>query len=216
MATNGNCYLCGKEGGKTALKNHILKYHNEGDVFSRLIKVEGMHDKNYWLLISMPLNSTLSTLDKFLRDIWLECCGHLSMFYFGYYEAIGKGRSVEEFRTGARLGYEYDFGTATNLLITIGENVMRSKQRPSVLLMARNQPPKLFCENCDNLAVVHHPLDYETFCKNCAEKHKDSAEYEFMRVVNSPRSGVCGYEFEPYKWEFYKERTTSLKPVKRK
>lgn len=27
-ATKGNCYLCGAELGKTAMKNHILKEHN--------------------------------------------------------------------------------------------------------------------------------------------------------------------------------------------
>jgi len=28
-------------------------------------------------------NAALSDLDSFLRDIWLECCGHLSAFEIG-------------------------------------------------------------------------------------------------------------------------------------
>ena len=34
----------------------------------------------FWLHIEMKASSKLSDLDKFLRDIWLECCGHLSQF----------------------------------------------------------------------------------------------------------------------------------------
>jgi len=31
----------------------------------------------------MPARATLTDLDGFLRDIWLECCGHLSAFDIG-------------------------------------------------------------------------------------------------------------------------------------
>ena len=84
MATNqqkGNCYLCGAELGKVAMKNHILKLHDDpaGEQECRLVKVEGM-DKRYWLLLDLPLTASLKNLDDFLRKIWLECCGHMSAF----------------------------------------------------------------------------------------------------------------------------------------
>jgi len=51
MATKGNCYLCGAELGKVAMKNHILKYHSGSseEQECRLLKIEGAYDKNYWL-----------------------------------------------------------------------------------------------------------------------------------------------------------------------
>ena len=36
----------------------------------------------------MPADATLADLDRFLRDIWLECCGHMSQF------TIGKARYI--------------------------------------------------------------------------------------------------------------------------
>lgn len=79
-ATKGNCYLCGAELGKTAMKNHILKEHNgpEDGQECCLLKIEGADDKDYWLYVDIPVNRTLSALDTFLRKIWLECCGHMS------------------------------------------------------------------------------------------------------------------------------------------
>lgn len=31
----------------------------------------------------MDQNATLGVLDNVLKDIWLECCGHMSSFYAG-------------------------------------------------------------------------------------------------------------------------------------
>lgn len=49
MASRGNCYLCGAELGKTAIKNHILKRHNieGGKQECRLLKFEGAYEKDY-------------------------------------------------------------------------------------------------------------------------------------------------------------------------
>ena len=30
-SANGNCFICGKTAGKTAIKNHLLKDHNDGE-----------------------------------------------------------------------------------------------------------------------------------------------------------------------------------------
>lgn len=56
MATvsKGNCYLCGAELGKTAIKNHLLKKHGEGEQECVLLKIEGTYEKNYWLYVDMP------------------------------------------------------------------------------------------------------------------------------------------------------------------
>jgi hypothetical protein len=42
--------------------------------------VEGTYRPGYWMHLEVPAAATLSDLDDFLRDTWLECCGHLSEF----------------------------------------------------------------------------------------------------------------------------------------
>lgn len=34
----------------------------------------------YWLVIEVKDTATLKDVDQFLRNIWLECCSHLSAF----------------------------------------------------------------------------------------------------------------------------------------
>ena len=47
-SSKGNCYLCGAELGKIAMKNHILKSHSGDKSLQkcRLLKVEGAYDKD--------------------------------------------------------------------------------------------------------------------------------------------------------------------------
>lgn len=47
------------------------------------VVVEGKYDPQYWLHLDVAGNAQLEDLDQFLRDIWLECCGHLSAFRIG-------------------------------------------------------------------------------------------------------------------------------------
>jgi hypothetical protein len=45
--------------------------------------VEGYRLPMYWMHLEVVAGITLATLDRFLRDTWLECCGHLSVFRIG-------------------------------------------------------------------------------------------------------------------------------------
>jgi hypothetical protein len=44
------------------------------------IVIEGRRAKAYWMHVAVPVGATLAKLDAFLRETWLECCGHLSSF----------------------------------------------------------------------------------------------------------------------------------------
>lgn len=70
--SSGNCYLCGVELGKTAMKNHLLKAHGEpnSEQACVLLKIEGAYNKDYWLYIDIPADKPLSVVDTFLRKIW--------------------------------------------------------------------------------------------------------------------------------------------------
>lgn len=207
--SRGNCYLCGGEIGKTAIKNHLLKHHVYcGDDAQRccLIKAESMYDKNYWLYFDIPADRTLSTIDSFLRKIWLECCGHMSRFYCGT-DTIGKGRKLSAFEIGDRIAHEYDYGTPTDTLITFVGETARAPQKNVVRLLARNVPPVFECCECGKEATEvcpQCPPDCDPyFCPECAEKH----EHDYLLpVMNSPRMGDCGYCGELDVYAFDPER----------
>lgn len=201
MASKGNCYLCGAGLGKTAMKNHILDQHCQkaDEQTCALLKIEGLDDKDYWLYVDVPLDKSLSVVDKFLRSIWLECCGHMSAFHGPGYESIGKNRKWSEFQPGDKLLHEYDFGSTTECLITVVGRTTRSPQKSAVRLLARNIPPKLQCAQCgapatDICVGCMYGSDHPFYCAACGEEHKH--EDMLLPITNSPRMGVCGYRGE--------------------
>ena len=216
MATQqqkGNCYLCGAELGKVAMKNHILKLHSDstGEQECCLIKVEGM-DKRYWLLLDMPLTSSLKNLDDFLRKIWLECCGHMSAFEGSGYREYPMSCKLSAFPEGAQIGYEYDFGDTTRLQVTFVGQTRRKKQREVVRLLARNTPIRWKCAGCGAPAELVDTEDMfgeapACYCEACAEKAEIDLDMA-LPVTNSPRMGACAYtgELDHYGFEEYAKR----------
>lgn len=199
----GNCFICGKTSAKTAMKNHIIKNHNNGDENCYLIKAEGAYDKNYWLFFTVPLDATLSAVDKFLRQIWCECCGHMSAFRQGGRE-FGKERKISAFISGDKLLYEYDFGSTTEILVTVVGEISCPKHREKIRLIARNEPYNEVCDICDSPAVYINAWEGELFCEECVEKAEDEAA--LLPIVNSPRMGECGYDGEQDRWIFDPEK----------
>ncbi|GAC1356091.1 MAG: hypothetical protein NVS4B11_00020 [Ktedonobacteraceae bacterium] len=92
-ATIGICNFCGVEVVKGKMTQH-LKYckqrhkdiavrdadstKQKTKLFSLLI--EGRYNPQYWMHVELPASEPLDTLDIFLRDMWVECCEHLSAF----------------------------------------------------------------------------------------------------------------------------------------
>ena len=200
--TKGVCYLCGKELGKTAMKNHLLKNHtdNTGDQKSYLLKAEGRYNKDYWIFFDVPVSTNLETVDKFLRRIWLECCGHLSAFSDGSYNEIKKTTKLYNFEEGTQLVHEYDFGSTTETLVTFVSKATRPSQKSVVRLLARNIPPVFSCRECGKPAdYIDVEAAYEGenpfYCNACLEELEEEIEECYLLpVTNSPRMGVCGYE----------------------
>jgi hypothetical protein len=67
--------------------------------------------------------------------------------------------------------------------------------KKKVEILARNDPPEIKCSHCDNLAAhICVECDYDNcwLCDDCAEDH-ECGEDMLLPVVNSPRTGVCGY-----------------------
>jgi len=198
-ASNGNCFICGKTAGKIAIKNHVLKDHNSGDEQCYLLKAEGAYDKDYWVFFSVPLEASLSAVDNFLRAIWCECCGHLSAFRTRDRE-FGKARKLSALTVGSVLLYEYDFGTTTEIVLSVVGEIARKKQKEKVQLLARNVPAQEICCECSAPATYVDIDDGTKYCDDCSENRDDNEM--LMSITNSPRSGECGYSGELDVWTF--------------
>jgi len=193
MAKNeGYCEDCGHEAGKIAIKNHIIKKHNEGKYECYLIQATSIYSGlPYWLLFSAPKTSTLDEVDRLLRRVWCECCGHMSGFFMGQYDEIDIDRKLSSFGIKSTFRYDYDFGSTTSLKLTIVDEVKSDKK--GVQLLGRNKMPEHKCTFCDDEADYIDSYSDDFACEKCHKKEEDDDSY-WRRTANSPRMGVCGYE----------------------
>jgi hypothetical protein len=159
---------------------------------------------DFWLELEIRGTATLKGLDHYLRAIWLECCGHMSRFSIGGWKGaeIAKSKRVEEvFRRGITLTHIYDFGTSSETLIRY---VKAREGKPTtphpIALMARNVQPQAICIECKRPAVwlcmecVIEDEIWGFLCQEHVESHPHEGYGEPIRIVNSPRLGMCGYE----------------------
>ena len=234
LTSEGKCLFCGKTFAKAGINRHLATHFKEkvetgkaGNSF--LVKVE-MNKRwgstPYFLSLWIDGEAKMKDLDKFLRDIWLECCGHMSAFrdpQGRMFDVRGDEEEENDYGDfgdddendvpmsckikdvlykGLELDYEYDFGSSTELTITVMDEYS-VKADKKIVLLSRNEPLQIMCSICKKVPATQIcPICmYEKeaeFCDNCAKKHakkcEDFAEYAAMPVVNSPRMGVCAYD----------------------
>src|SRR5947209_2602120 len=80
----GTCSLCEKPFSRTTMTRHLetcgLPDAGQAAKRSFHLFVDGRYAKSYWMHLAVPVEARLDMVDNFLRQIWLECCGHLSAF----------------------------------------------------------------------------------------------------------------------------------------
>ncbi len=219
---NGTCTICGASFSKTAMKKHlescIRKHHFrklsgypvpvETKLFT--ILAEGSFFHEYWMYLEVPANSMLKKLDNFLRDTWVECCGHLSQFiiddkryvsetdeYFIDFKDKSMNYILEKvLGVGKKFSYEYDFGSTTHLNLKVLSEREVEDSDSTVSLLARNEAPLITCTSCGKIATYicgQCSCRGEGWvCDDCAPDHECGEEI-LLPVVNSPRVGMCGY-----------------------
>jgi len=174
--------------------------------------VEGYRLPMYWMHLDVVAGTTLATLDRFLRDIWLECCGHLSAFEIGGVrysvdEAIyewdrGSQKNMQVrldqvLHPGQTCSYEYDFGSTTELTVKVILEQEVDMKGKTIQVLARNNLSMIPCDVCGGPATSTcsqciYEEDKGYLCDACAKDHECGEEMLLPRV-NSPRAGVCGY-----------------------
>jgi len=220
--SKGQCHLCHGSFAKTVMTRHLQKCLASAAAPPRrpatlkaqktfYLLVEGRYEPHYWLHLEAPAAASLEQLDRFLRGIWLECCGHLSAFtvggeryavspsrdsFFGDADQSMKKKLYAILSPGLVFEHEYDYGSTTHLKLKVLGEGEQATGSGKIAILARNDPPEIKCESCAQPAtkvcsgcIYNDPAWY---CDACAEEH-ECGEEMMLPVVNSPRVGVCGY-----------------------
>ncbi len=222
--SKGVCTFCHVEYSKSGMSRHLETCKQRASVEAQTghdrqaqtirkfhLLVQGLYSPMYWMHLDITANTTLATLDQFLRDIWLECCGHLSAFTIAgtryrvdeaIYEWDTRQKNMrvpldEVLRPGQTCSYEYDFGSTTELTLKVIAEREATAEGKAIHVLARNSLSFVPCDECGEAPAiltcarcVYHDAGW--LCKDCAEKH-DCGQEMLRPRVNSPREGVCGY-----------------------
>jgi hypothetical protein len=222
LLLKGTCYYCNKEFSKAGILKHMKsckamseameldKNSSKANINKFVLEILSKYNKDYWIYISIDANAALKDLDQFLRDIWLECCGHLSMFRIDgkNYESEVDDRSIfgrvkndmnvklkDVVAVNYKMQYEYDFGSTTYLEIKVLDKLRCSNKGKKIEIIGRNNEVQLNCSYCEELAAYYDYENESYLCDNCYENHnEDDGMIEEIGYVNSPRAGVCGYQ----------------------
>lgn len=229
VTSTGRCVFCDATIGKSAMTRHLgaCKQRPADPPVSpgsrqRASRVfhlvaTARHAPPFWMHLEASSEAALDDLDALLRRTWLECCGHLSAFRLGdrSFSANPTGdvwgtkdeptsiKLGKLLTPGQTLGYEYDFGSTTELVIRVlAERPGRvAAERPGraaqpIAILARNDPPAVACVSCERPAtLLCSQCNFEAdawLCDACGSTHACGEEM-LLPVVNSPRMGVCGY-----------------------
>jgi hypothetical protein len=210
-STKGKCEKCGVIKTKREMLHHLSEcYFNSDKSETILLFIECPYRKQYWMHVAIQKDAKIETLDALLRDTWLECCGHLSQFlvgekrYVSYSNDLGsddkmmsKTKASAIFESHTTISYEYDFGTTTELSIKVAGMVRMKIDKTGSEILSINEVPLAICDRCGGKAeFINSCSSDETYCQKCSEKLDEDDRQMLLPIVNSPRTGACGYTGE--------------------
>jgi hypothetical protein len=224
---SGICRFCLKETSGGQMSRHLgsckAKVARDAQLASegrrkgldRIFHLRIAGESPYWLHVETKASSTLAELDAFLRQVWLECCGHLSEFDIGgrSYQSDTNDYGIDEpaeslatplhktLSVGDQFFYVYDFGTATELegrVVAERQGILEQ----AVDILARNDPPEYSCSGCEETAAYLRWECGEIFCEACLAEDECGEQESALPLVNSPRAGECAYDgaHDPDDW----------------
>jgi hypothetical protein len=217
LQSRGTCLACGEEFSKAGMTRHfdvcperrknlkaIETSKNPIETIWHL-RVQDAYDKDFWLDFEMRGSAALVKLDKYLRAIWLECCGHLSEFTIGGWGGlkVGKARKADDvFEPKLVLRHLYDFGTTSETdIVVVDSRQGKFATKHPIQLLARNIQPEMLCNECNKPAswlcmeclIEADEAGTWFLCDDHVEDHPHHEYGEPIELVNSPRLGMCGY-----------------------
>ena len=106
-----------------------------------------------------------------------------------------KSIELKSLKKGSLMFYEYDEGSTTSIIIKVIKIVANKEEEyKDITIVNRNDPPKVNnCTDCENPLDRHCLECRELYCDNCRASHSCSGEEMSLPIMNSPRTGICGY-----------------------
>ena len=203
------CYYCDKELTERTIKRHMKncpemkkvieekKENSKGNRNQFMISIKNKYTSEYCIYVSIDANLQLQHLDKFIRDVWVECCDHLSAFFIDGemynntdYEMNVKLKDV--LSVNQKFEYQYDFGSTTYLKLEVIDLIEVPKEFTQIEIIARNNEIKENCCKCGKEAKYHQWEKDMCLCEECA-KGEDEEYLSPITYLNSPRDMICGY-----------------------
>src|SRR6266540_5279065 len=104
QSSSGICHTCGGRKGKAAMFAHIQDCLPRQVVAGSsrapepllLLRAEARGLPTFWLDVAVKREAKLKDVDRFLRRIWLECCGHMSEFSTGAHQKVSMNTRVSD------------------------------------------------------------------------------------------------------------------------
>ena len=220
--TKGKCKYCGKEYTFSFMNKHLSVCEERQKKIAEEtggkkcgyfeLAIYSGYSRDYWLFVEVKETALLKDMDCFLRDIWVECCGHLSAFTIEGIiydiepeEDFFRSRPVKSMnyklnsvlQKGMTFGYKYDFGSTTELMITVVNYRIGVDRKEKLIILSRNNPIEFLCDECGKKPAAYICAECIYWgngwlCEDCAKTH-ECGEEMLLPVCNSPRMGVCGY-----------------------
>lgn len=206
--SEGYCIYCNTLFSKQELGKHLAEHlagmekaGNESSAVNYChIEVES---DEMFLHLLVKGDAKMKVIDKFLKDIWLDCCGHMSAFGHKDFKVSMSDLVEDVMEPRIKIFHDYDFGSTTRVFLK-GLKHYNLNEKEKVILLSRNEPLKIPCSICKKEPAAYLCTEcfdgdnYSFFCEKCSVLHEEECEaftdYSQMPVVNSPRMGVCGYE----------------------
>ena len=172
----GQCCRCGKQtNNQVAITRHMQscleQWQDQENILESEPQRPGEADDIYWHLsvksdqrhcmeILVPQGATLEQMDRFLRETWLECCGHLRAFQFGPLQVSStldsemansindidmtplinmESEITQVLMPGFSVNHQYDFGTTSVTTLTC-RSIYPLRAKPAITVVARNNP----------------------------------------------------------------------------
>lgn len=176
-----------------------------------MLQVFGSRD--HWMYLAVSSSAVLLDLDLFLREIWLECCGHNSTFIVEQ-PIPNADRNKENppvhvnhmktsvrdiFKPGLVLDHEYGAPDVTSLRLRVLSQHKNGGPDEKIKLLAKNLMPEYTCNTCGNagteicMACIHEQ-DNPMYCRDCAADHREDHRHTILMACNSPRMGCIFYD----------------------
>ncbi|GHT79490.1 hypothetical protein AGMMS50262_23250 [Bacteroidia bacterium] len=189
--SEGKCLFCGKTFAKAGINRHLkthldekLKTGKSGVSFLVKVEVQKWAPKEYFLSLWIDGEAKMGDIDTFLRNIWLECCGHMSAFRnpknrgngWDFFEAIelmeqGKVKAYEKLMEESAgeipmsrkvkdvfqkdLKLEYEYDFGSSTYLQLTVIEEYSvKAEKKILLLSRNEPIQWLCDKCGKVPAT--------------------------------------------------------------